>query len=103
MDYCHKNNKKCRTIIVCFTTFRYRTQVLQAKRKMKDGVTTKVDLAKKRYNLLTVANKLVKDNDDAMCCYSDVNCRLNGSASVVMTDCSFESFEDLKIFLEEAD
>lgn len=63
----------------------------------------KLTWQKKRYNLLTVANKLVKDNNDPMCCYSDVNCRLNGSASVAMADCSFESLEDLKNFLEEAD
>lgn len=42
---------------------------------MKDSVTIKLDLTKKRYNLLTEANKLVKDNHDAMFCYNDINCR----------------------------
>ena len=44
---------------------------------MKDSVTIKLDLTKKRYNLLTEANKLVKDNHDAMFCYNDINCRWN--------------------------
>ena len=32
------------------------------------GVTIKVDFTKRRSNLLTVANKLVKNNNDAMVC-----------------------------------
>ena len=62
----YKKNKKCRIIIVLFTTFRRRTQVLGAKRKMKDGVASKVQLTKRRHNFLTVTNKLVKDNNDAV-------------------------------------
>ena len=44
-------------------------EVLQKKRKIKDGFTIKVDFTKKE-NFLTVVIKLVKDDRDSIFCYS---------------------------------
>ena len=54
------SNVECKSIIVRFTTFRHRTMGYWAKKKMKPGVTVKLDLTKSRYTLLADANKVVK-------------------------------------------
>ena len=46
-SYTDKNsNVSCKSVVVCFTTFWYRTMVYRAKKKMKPGVRVKLDLTK---------------------------------------------------------
>ena len=70
------SNVECKSVIVRFTTFRHRTMVYRAKKKMKSGVRVKLDLTKSRCTLLIDANKVVKHNPDIKFCYTDINCRL---------------------------
>ena len=65
-----------KSVIVRFTTFRHRTMVYRAKKKMKPGVRVKLDLTKTRYTLLIDANKVLKQNPVINFCYPDTNCRL---------------------------
>ena len=69
-------NVECKSVIVRFTTFRRRTMVYGAKKKIKPGVRVKLDLTKSRCTLLTDANKVVKHNPDIKFCYADINCQL---------------------------
>ena len=55
---------------------------------MKNPVRAKVDLTKKRYNLLVSANKYVKKIGSLKFCYADTNCRL-------MLKCEDESINDI--------
>ena len=61
--------------------------VYRAKKKLNNNVRVKLDLTKKRYNLLMSANKYVADIDRVKFCYADINCRLK----VKWSD---ESFDD---------
>ena len=77
LSYTDKNsNIACKSVIVRFTTFRNRTMVYGAKKKMKPGVRVKLDSTKSRYTLLTDANKVVKQNPDIKFCYAHINCLL---------------------------
>ena len=71
-----KFSKKCKIIIVKFTTFWHHTIVYWLKENMKDNIKIHVDLTIKRHSLLKSASNLVKDIDRVLICYSDVNCRL---------------------------
>ena len=52
-SYHHKKSKKkCKSIIVKFSSFRYRTKAYRQKKNLDDGVTAHVDLTKKRHSLL---------------------------------------------------
>ena len=70
------SNTECKSVIVRFTTFRHRTMVYRAKKKMKCGIRVKLDLTKSRYSLLAKANDIVKSNARVKFCYADINCRL---------------------------
>ena len=52
-----KSKKKCKSIIVKFSSFRYRTKAYRQKKNLDDGVTAHVDLTKKRRSLLRKANE----------------------------------------------
>ena len=69
-------NKSCKSIIVRFFTFRYRTIVCRGKKTMKCPVRGKIDLTNKWHNLLVFANKYVSNIDSVKFCYADTNCRL---------------------------
>lgn len=45
-------------------------------RKVKRGVTTRLDLTKYRLDILIKAKKYVKDISNAGFAYSDINCHL---------------------------
>ena len=59
-----------------FSSFRYRTKAYRQKKNLDDGVTAHVDLTKKRHSLLRKANDLVRNRDEVLFCYADINCRL---------------------------
>ena len=54
-------SKKCKSIIVRFTTFRHRTLFYRARKNLKSGFKVKLDLTKSRFNLLKKANDHVKE------------------------------------------
>ena len=60
----YKTKKKCRAIIVSFTTFRHRKLNYRAREKNRNNVKIRLDLTKERYALLLQANNLVKGNND---------------------------------------
>ena len=66
-------DRKCKSIIVRFTTFRHRTMLYRSKRKMSKNVRIKLDLTKKRYTVLSSANDYVKDMSVVKFCYADIN------------------------------
>ena len=85
---------KCKSIIVCFNTFHHRTLLYRAKKdiKQKKGY--------KRYCLmLSEANKLASDNQNANFCYADVNCRLKIRWNDNQED-FFDTLEDLRDLLD---
>ena len=67
-------SKKCKSIIVRFTTFRHRTLFYRARKNLKSGFKVKLDLTKSRFNLLKKANDHVKEIPAISFCYEDVNC-----------------------------
>ena len=75
--YVNKTTKKsCKSVIVRFSTFCHRTIVYRAKKNMKNPARVKIDLKKKRHNLLVSANKYVSNIDSVKFGYVDVNCKL---------------------------
>ena len=68
----NKKKRSSKSVIARFTTFRHRTMVYRAKKTLKDNV--KLDLIKKKcYNLITSANKIVRNIGAVKSCYVDVN------------------------------
>ena len=54
-----KIKQKWKNIIICFTTFRHRTRVYHARKKLKKGVKVHLDVTKRKRKLLQEANSLV--------------------------------------------
>ena len=76
-SYTHRiTNKKYKSIIVRFTTFRRRTLFYRARKNLKSGFKVKLDLTKSRFNLLERSNDHVKEIPAIIFCYANVNCRL---------------------------
>ena len=89
-------SKKCKSIIVRFTTFQHRTLFYRARKSLKSGFKVKLDLTKSRFNLLTKANNHVKDIPAISFCYADVNCRLQvKSHDAKQQDIFFSTFDEL--------
>ena len=68
-------NKKCKSIIVPFTTFRQRTLFYRARKNLK-STKVKLDLTQSRSDLIKKANNHVKEIRAVNFCYADENCRL---------------------------
>ena len=89
-------SKKCKSVIVRFTTFQHRTLFYRARKSLKSGFKVKLDLTKSRFNLLTKANNHVKDIPAISFCYADVNCRLQvKSHDAKQQDIFFSTFDEL--------
>ena len=69
----YKTKKKCKAIIVRFATFRHRTSVYWARKKIRNNVKIRLDLTKERHALLLGANNLVKGYSDVRFCFVDIN------------------------------
>ena len=90
--------KKCKTIIVRFSTFRHRTLFYRARENLKSGFKVKIDLTKSRFNLLKKANDHVKETSF---CYADVNCRLRVKFhDAKQEDIFFSTFDELRDIAE---
>ena len=87
---CHKTNKTCRSVIVRFTSFKHRTSIYRDRNILKD-VRVKLDLTKKRYNILKSARSIADGKQDVNSVFADVNCRLK----VVFKDGTSEFFKDI--------
>ena len=71
-----KSNIHCKSIIVRFTTFRYRTMFYGSRANLKSNVKLKLDLTKNRYKIFTKAIETVKRYDNINYVMVDINCRL---------------------------
>ena len=69
------SQKKCKSIIVRFTTFRQRILSYRVRKNLKTA-KVKLDLTKSRFDLLKKANNIVNEIRAINFCYADVNCRL---------------------------
>ena len=85
-------------VIVKFTSSRYRTEVYQKRRSSKK-FRFKIDLTKRRLNLLKHARQLIKGIDEIDYVFSDVNCRLNVKFGVR----AFNSDTELASIISSAD
>ena len=94
---------KCKSIIVRFNTFRHRTLLYRSKKdvKQKKGYKIRLGLTKRRYLMLSEANKLASDNQNANFCYADVNCRLKIRWNDNQED-FFDTLEDLRDLLNRS-
>ena len=92
---------KRKSIIVRFNIFRHRALLHRAKKdiKLKKGYKIRLDLTKKRYLMLSEANKLASDNQNANFCYADVNCSLKIRWNDNQED-FFDTLEDLRDLLD---
>ena len=88
-------------LTVRLNTFRHRTLLYRAKKdiKQKKGYKIRLDLTKSRYLMLSEANKLASDNQNANFCYADVNCRLKIRWNDNQED-FFTTLEDLRDLLD---
>ena len=90
-------SKKCKSIIVRFTTFRHRTLFYRAIKNLKSGFTVKLDLTKSRFILLRKANDHVKEIPAIRFCYADVNCHLQVKFhDAKQEDIFFSTFDELR-------
>ena len=70
-----KDKKKHQSIIVRFSTFRYGT-LFYLQRKSMNYISIRLDLTKKRYDMLKSARDMVIDKENVNFVYADINCRL---------------------------
>ena len=101
-DYTDKKTQKvCKSIIVRFTTFRHRTAFYRTRRSIGKRAQVRLDLTKRRYDILKAGNKYIKSiGHTAKFCYADINCRMKikwGDNSEEF----FESLQDLKDLVDE--
>ena len=82
-------NVHCKSIIVRFTTFRYRAMFYRS--SLKNNVKLKLDLTKNRYKTFTRAIETVKSYDNVNYVMVDINCRLK----VVLKDWGGKCFTDI--------
>ena len=99
-DYmCYKSQEKCCSIMVHFVSFKHQTLFYRKRASLKN-VRVKIDLTKRRYEVLKKAINLVNGNNDVDYVFTDVNCRLK----VVFKDkrsSFFNDIDDLKKLLED--
>ena len=99
-DYkCYKSQEKCRNIMVRFVSFKHRILFYRKIASLKN-VRVKIDLTKRRYEVLKKAINLDNGNNDVDYVFTDVNCQLK----VVFKDKRSSFFNDidhLKKLLED--
>ena len=69
------SQKKCKSIIVRFTTFCHRTLFYRARKNLKNA-KVKLDLIKSRFDLLKRVNNHLKEICLIKFCYANINCCL---------------------------
>ena len=77
LPYVVKTTKRqCKSIIIRFSTIRHRKIIFRAKKNMMSPLRLKIDLTKKRHNLLVSENKYDSNINSLKFCYADIKCRL---------------------------
>ena len=90
-------SKKCKNIIIRFTTFGHRTLFYRARKNLKSGFKVKLDITKSRFNLLKKANNHAKKIPAINFCYADVNCRIRVKFhDARQEDIFFATFDQLR-------
>lgn len=87
-------------MIVRFTTWRHRTAVYRARKKAKK-VKIRLDLTKRRLDLLILANSILESHNAESYAFADVNCRLR--AKIGEKYSFFDSEGELRKLLKEED
>ena len=71
-----KTQKVCESIIVHLTTFRHRAAFYRARRSIENRAQVRLDLTKRRYDILKVGNEYNKSiGHTGKFCYANVNYR----------------------------
>ena len=100
-DYTHKKCRLCNSIILRFTTFCHRTASHRAWRSIGKRAQIRVDLKKRRYDILKTGNEYIKSVCyTAKFCYADINCWMK----IKWRDNSeefFESPQDIKDLVQK--
>ena len=96
-----KMQKVCKSIIVCFTTFRHRTAFYRARMSIGNRAQVRLGLTKRGYDILKAGNEYIKSTGHtAKSSYADMNCRTKtkwGDNSKKF----FECLQDLKDLVDE--
>ena len=88
--------KVCKSIIVRFTTFRHLTAFYRARRSIGYRAQVRLDLTKRRYDILKAGNEYIKSiGHTVKFCYADINCRMKNKW-VDNSEDFFEYLQDLK-------
>ena len=93
------SKEELNTVIVRFTSFRYRTLLYKA-RKNLSKVKIRLDLSKYRYGILKKARDMVEQNNSVKFVYADINCRFK-LHPVAGSESFFDSLEDLEEILQK--
>ena len=98
LPYVAKTTKRqCKSIIIRFSTIRHRKIIFRAKKNMMSPLRLKIDLTKKRHNLLVSENKYDSNINSLKFCYADIKCRLKiGWEDEAISDTFFYSLAELK-------
>ena len=84
--------KMMQSIIVRFTTFRYRILFHTNRKKIKSDARIRLDITKDRYNSSVSARERVSSCPEVNYVYADINCRLK----VKLAYESYEFFESME-------
>ena len=93
----NKIKRKCKAIIIRFTTFSHRTLVYRARKTIKNNVKNRYDLIKERHPILLEANNvlnLLKGNNDVKFCLDNYRSKIKWEDE--LRPDFFSSLEDLK-------
>ena len=90
------------SVIARFVSFRHRTLLYNCRKKLKEkkGISIRLDLTKRKHDLLKLARDKVKDDNLVSYAYADVNCRLKVKFADG-NEKSFASISQLKVLLGE--
>ena len=95
--------KKYRPIIVKFNNFRTRTLFYQKRNTLKNNVKIRIDLTKRRYQLLQECRELIdgKKLTDVYI-FPDINCRLKIVDKSSKEETFINSLDEAKIFISQS-
>ena len=72
-----KAQKVCKSIIVCFTTFRHRAAFYRARKTIENRTQVRLDLTKRQYDILKTENDYISSiGHTAKFSYANLNCQM---------------------------
>ena len=94
-------SKRCKSIIVRFTTFQHRTLFYRERKNLKSGFKVKLNLTKSRFNMLRKTNDYAKEVPAISFCYVVVNSRLRVKLhDAKQEDIFFSTFDELRDYVD---